>query len=108
MESSRRGWSPTLEVERLLSSYGRTKVLSVMLESGELNISEITRRSGLSHTSAAHHLEFLTKVGIITEKRFNRIRIFRVEHASPMVSALSRFFSEWRALEESPLQRRSS
>jgi DNA-binding transcriptional ArsR family regulator len=75
-----------------------------MLESGELNISEITRRSGLSHTSAAHHLEFLERAGIISEKRFNRIRIFRVEHSSPQVGALNRFFSEWRSLLESPIQ----
>ncbi len=76
-----------------------------MLKCGELNISEITRRSGLSHTSAAHHLEFLARSGIITEKRFNRIRIFRLEHTSPLVGALSRFFSEWENLKDSPLQR---
>jgi DNA-binding transcriptional ArsR family regulator len=75
-----------------------------MLESGELNISEITRRSGLSHTSAAHHLEFLTTSGILTEKRFNRIRIFRLEYTNPMVGALNRFFSEWKSLRDSPLQ----
>lgn len=101
----RRGWSLTLEVESLFSSYGRTKVLDVMLESGELNISEITRRSGLSHTSAARHLEFLVKSGILTEKRFNRIRIFRVNHANPHVGALTHFFSEWKNLEGVPLQR---
>jgi DNA-binding transcriptional ArsR family regulator len=76
-----------------------------MLESGELNISEITRRSGLSHTSAALHLEFLVKTGILTEKRFNRIRIFRVEHSNPQVGTLARFFTEWRNLGEYPLQR---
>jgi DNA-binding transcriptional ArsR family regulator len=76
-----------------------------MLESGELNISEITRRSGLSHTSAARHLEFLAKSGILAEKRFNRIRIFRVQHSSPLAGALGRFFSEWRNLEQYPVQR---
>jgi predicted transcriptional regulator len=95
----------TLEVERLFSSYGRTKVLTVMMESGELNISEITRRSGLSHTAAARHLEFLAKSGLITEKRFNRIRIFKVDHASPFVAALSRFLSEWDRIADVPLQR---
>ncbi len=87
-----------------MSSYGRTKILTVMLESGELNISEITRRAGLSHTSTARHLEFLTKSGILTEKRFNRIRIFRVDRTSPFVGALTRFFSEWQSAEESPYQ----
>ena len=75
-----------------------------MLDSGELNISEITRRSGLSHTSAARHLEFLKSSGILTEKRFNRIRIFRVERENPLVGALDRFFSDWKALEDVPIQ----
>ncbi|MDV3243801.1 MAG: winged helix-turn-helix domain-containing protein [Nitrososphaerales archaeon] len=80
-------------------------MLTVILESGELNISEITRRSGLSHSSAARHLEFLTRSGLITEKRFNRIRIFRVDHASPFVEALNRFLSEWKRASDVPLQR---
>ena len=67
-----------------------------MLEAGELNISEITRRSGLSHGSASRHLEFLTRSGILTEKRFNRIRIFRVDPASPLAGALARFYADWK------------
>jgi len=71
-----------------------------MLETGELNISEITRRSGLSHSAAARHLEFLTRSGILTEKRFNRIRIFRVDQASPLAGALMRFYSDWKEAED--------
>ena len=71
------------------------KILGIILDSGELNISEITRRSGLSHSSAARHLEFLANSGLITEKRFNRIRIFRVDYANPFVGALTRFISDW-------------
>jgi len=70
-----------------------------MLETGELNISEITRRSGLSHSATARHLEFLTRTGILTEKRFNRIRIFQVDQASPMAGALMRFYSDWKEAE---------
>jgi DNA-binding transcriptional ArsR family regulator len=83
-----------------MSSYGRTKVLTIMLETGELNISEITRRSGLSHSAAARHLEFLTRSGILTEKRFNRIRIFRLDQASPLAGALMRFYSDWKEAED--------
>ncbi|MGD0397047.1 MAG: winged helix-turn-helix domain-containing protein [Nitrososphaerales archaeon] len=88
------------QVEELLSSYGRTKVLTVMIKSGELNISEITRRSGLSHTSAVRHLEFLTESGILAEKRFNRIRIFRVDRSNPLVGVIARFLSEWQEARE--------
>ena len=69
-----------------------------MLESGELNISEITRRSGLSHSAAAKHLEFLAKCGIVSEKRFNRIRIFRLERSNPYSDLLLRFFTDWKNL----------
>ncbi|HYC26406.1 MAG TPA: winged helix-turn-helix domain-containing protein [Nitrososphaerales archaeon] len=79
-----------------MSSTGRTKVLTVMLETGELNISEITRRAGLSHTAAARHLEFLTRSGILVEKRFNRIRIFRVDPTSPLADALAKFYADWK------------
>jgi len=67
-----------------------------MLETGELNISEIKRRSGLSHSATARHLEFLARSGILTEKRFNRIRIFRIDQASPLAGALLRFYSDWK------------
>ena len=79
-----------------MSSYGRTRVLTIMLETGELNISEIKRRSGLSHSATARHLEFLARSGILTEKRFNRIRIFRIDQASPLAGALLRFYSDWK------------
>jgi DNA-binding transcriptional ArsR family regulator len=71
-------------------------VLTILLETGELNISEITRRSGLSHGAASRHLEFLVRSGILTEKRFNRIRIFRVDTTSPLAGALSRFYADWK------------
>jgi len=92
-----------LEVEKLFSSSGRIKVMGIVLESDELNISEITRRSGISHSSVSTHLEFLVKAGLLTEKRFNRIRIFRVNYSSPYTHILQRFISDWKSLEESPL-----
>jgi predicted transcriptional regulator len=84
-----------------MSSYGRTKVLTIMLETEELNISEITKRSGLSHSATAKHLEYLTRSGILKEKRFNRIRIFRLDQSSPLTGALTRFFYDWKEARES-------
>jgi DNA-binding transcriptional ArsR family regulator len=87
-----------LEVEDVFSSYGRVKVLSIIMDSNELNISEITRRSGISHSSVELHLAFLVKAGLVTEKRFNRIRIFKVNNSSARASLLQRFLAEWRSL----------
>jgi len=72
-----------------------------MLETEELNISEITRRVGLSHSATARHLDFLTKSGLLREKRFNRIRIFRVDRSDLHVEALMKFLAEWKAADSS-------
>ena len=76
-----------LEVEKVLSSYGRVKVLGIILSSGELNISEIARRSRLSHSSVARHLQALTVSGLIT-----------VDYTNPFVATLNRFISDWNEL----------
>jgi len=75
-------------------------VLTIILETGGSNVSEIRRRSGPSHTAAARHLEFLTKTGILNEKRFNRIWIFRVDQANPLAGAPMRFYSDWKEAED--------
>jgi DNA-binding transcriptional ArsR family regulator len=86
------------QVEELFSSYGRVKIMDIMMESNELNISEITRRSGISHSSVEVHLELLVEQGLLTEKRFNRIRIFKVNHSNPYTNAVGRFLAEWRSI----------
>ena len=93
-----------LEVEELFSSRGRIKVMGVVMESNELNISEITRRAGISHSSASVHLDFMVRMGLLVEKRFNRIRIFRVNPSSPYTEILQRFMTDWKSLEEPQVQ----
>ena len=91
------------EIEEVFSSYGRVKVMTVIMDSRELNISEITRRAGIAHSSVEGYLAFLVKEGLVTEKRFNRIRIFRVNLSSPLASLLQRFFADWRSLASAQL-----
>ena len=62
--------------EELLGSRGRIRVLQVLAESGELNISEVGRRTGMNYTSVERHLEALSGMGLIREKRYGKIRIF--------------------------------
>jgi DNA-binding transcriptional ArsR family regulator len=62
--------------EELLGSRGRIRVLKVLAESGELNISEVGRRTGMNYTSVERHLEALSGMGLLREKRYGKIRIF--------------------------------
>ena len=65
------------QAEELLGSRGRVRTLQVRAESGELNISEVSRRTGLNYTSVERHLAKLVKLGLVKEKRYGKIRIFQ-------------------------------
>ncbi|UCD45589.1 MAG: ArsR family transcriptional regulator [Candidatus Bathyarchaeota archaeon] len=65
-----------IEAEDLLGSRGRIRILQVLAESGELNISEVGRRTGMNYTSVERHLDALTGMGLLREKRYGKIRIF--------------------------------
>jgi DNA-binding transcriptional ArsR family regulator len=66
-----------VDAEEVLGSRGRIRVLRVLAESGELNISEVSRRTGLNYTSVERHLVKLEKLGLVREKRYGKIRIFQ-------------------------------
>jgi len=67
------------EAEEILGSRGRIRVLQVLAESGELNISEVSRRTGLNYTSVERHLMKLKELGLLAEKRYGKIRIFETK-----------------------------
>jgi predicted transcriptional regulator len=93
-----------LEVDELFSSRGRVRVMGVVMEGNELNISEITRRAGISHSATSVHLDFMVRMGLLTEKRFNKIRIFVVNRSSPYAEILQRFMADWKSLDASQVQ----
>lgn len=65
-------------MEDILGSKGRIRVLKVLSERRELNISEIGRRTGLNYSSVDRHLEKLEELGLVREKRYGKIRIFEI------------------------------
>jgi len=69
---------PDRRAEEILGSKGRIRVLKVLSESGELNISEVSRRTGLNYTSVERHLMKLKKMDLLNEKRYGKIRIFEI------------------------------
>ena len=84
-----------MSVEEIFSSKGRVKVLKTLAEKGEMNISEITRRANLNHTTTAAHLHKLCVLGLIEEKRFGRIRIFRFKKEDPRCWAIQTLFESF-------------
>ncbi len=66
-----------IPLEEVLSSKGRIKILKVLALEGELNITAITRKTELNHSAVISHLKFLVKAGLVEEKTFGRVRIYR-------------------------------
>jgi len=87
--------SSKVPIEDIFSSKGRIKILKELAASNELNISELCRRVDLNHSSTKSHLEVLLKSGLIEEKKFGRIKIYRYKIEDLRARSLKSLFSLW-------------
>jgi len=84
-----------MSIETVFSSKGRVKILKILVEIGELNISEIARRARLNYTTTNQHLQVLETSGIVRHKNFGRIRIFRFNNENPRAKSIKDLIEEW-------------
>jgi len=82
-------------IENVFSSRGRVKILRILVEIGELNISEIARRAQLNYATTNQHLRVLEDSGIVRHKNFGRIRIFRFNEESPRAKMIKDLVNGW-------------
>ena len=64
----------TIRIEDL-GSIGILRTLTTVTQHGPLNISNLSRKTGLNHTSVDRHVKTLAKKGLVTEQRYGTIRI---------------------------------
>lgn len=84
--------------EDIFSSKGRCKIIKLLVVHNELNISKIVRETGLNHQCVEKHLKILIAAGLLQEKNFGRIRIFRYKSENLLAKALKKlilFWDEW-------------
>ncbi len=82
-------------IEEVLSSRGRVKIIKILSQYGELNISAISKEVNLNHSVVKDHLKFLENLGIIHEKRFGRIRIYEYQEHNVRAHSLKQLFKIW-------------
>ena len=87
--------TPKIEIEDLFSSRGRIKVVKELAYAIELNISELCTRIGLNHSSTKSHLMTLIAAGLVEEKIFGRIRIYRYCTEDLRARALKHLIELW-------------
>ncbi len=84
-----------MQIETVFSSKGRVRILRILAEIGELNISEIARRAGLNYATTNQHLKVLEDADLVRHKRFGRIRIFRYHEENPRAQMIKELMELW-------------
>ena len=82
-------------LDRILSSAGRIRILRHLSHFGEDNLTDIARKTGQSYTATARHLDQLVAAGVIQEKNYGRVRIFRLRIETERVRKLREIIVEW-------------
>jgi DNA-binding transcriptional ArsR family regulator len=89
-----------VELEEVFSSKPRMKILKLINQLSELNVSDIARRIKLNFTNTSQHLKVLEGEGILEERTYGRIRMYRFNQASPKAKAVQNLIDVWEQTEK--------
>ena len=84
-----------MNVENVFSSKIRIKILKILVQMGELNVSEIARRLKVNYVTTSKHLKTLEDEGVVLHKMFGRIRLYRLNEHSPKAKAVQNLIDTW-------------
>jgi predicted transcriptional regulator len=84
-----------MDIEDIFSSKLRVKILKILVQMRELNVSEIARRLGVNYNTTSKHLKVLEDEGILQHKMFGRIRLYRLNEHSPKARAVQNLMEVW-------------
>ena len=84
-----------MQLEEIFSSKPRMKILKFIARLGELNVSDVARRIGVNFTTTSRHLQLLEDEGILTQRTYGRIRMYRFNQASAKAKAVQDLIEVW-------------
>jgi predicted transcriptional regulator len=84
-----------LELEEVFSSKSRMKILKLIYQLGQLNVSDVARRLKLNFTSTSGHLKVLESEGILQERTYGRVRMYRFNEGSVKGKAVVALIEAW-------------
>ena len=71
------------------------KILKLVARLGELNVSDVARRIGVNFTTTSKHLRVLEEEGILQQRTYGRIRMYRFNQGSPKAKAVENLIETW-------------
>jgi predicted transcriptional regulator len=84
-----------MELEEVLSSKSRMKILKLIYQLGQLNVSDVARRLKLNFASTSKHLKLLESEGILQERTYGRVRMYRFNEGSAKAKAVQNLLDVW-------------
>lgn len=78
------------------------KILKLIYTLGSLNVTDVARRVKLNFTSTAGHLRILEAEGILQERTYGRIRMYRFNEGAKKAKAVAVLIEAW---EEKPVEK---
>jgi len=84
-----------MQIEEVFSSKPRMKILKLVARLGALNISDIARRIKLNYTTTNEHLKLLEAEGILLQKVYGRVRMYKFNESSPKAKAVQNLIETW-------------
>lgn len=84
-----------MEIEEVFSSKPRMKILKLVARLGALNVSDIARRINLNYSTTNQHLKLLEAEGILQQRVYGRVRMYRFNNLSPKAIAVQNLIETW-------------
>lgn len=84
-----------MEIEEVFSSKPRMRILKLISRLGSLNVSDIARRINLNYSTTNKHLRLLESEGILQQRTYGRIRMYKFNNVSPKARAVENLIEVW-------------
>ena len=84
-----------MDVEEVFSSKPRMKILRLVARLGALNVSDIARRIKMNYSTTNQHLKLLEAEGILQQRVYGRVRMYRFNEISPKAKAVQNLIETW-------------
>ena len=88
-----------MQIEDVFSSKQRMKILKLIFQLGNLNVSDISRRTSSNFGVTNKHLLVLKDEGILQVRTYGRIRMYRFNESSPKAKAVQTLLETWEQIE---------
>lgn len=81
-------------LETLFPTVGSVRMVSLLLDRGEVSVSQAVFYTGMNHRTVVRTAELLEHMGIVREKKFGRFRVYELVKSSPLAEALANLVAE--------------